>query len=147
MKNFTFDFVQVHHYSNIEMQANSLEEAIDKAYESILAGEIQPTDSNLELEDWEVEEKEEYVPMMQVVTAQTAQETSGYTTMQQVQEQNDMKNYIDSTAQFEQIDLLTQMAKLINTIEECSRKVAELEQLELVKQTLPNGYVPMARTR
>ena len=85
--------------------------------------------------------------MMQVVTAQTAQETSGYTTMQQVQEQNDMKNYIDSTAQFEQIDLLTQMAKLINTIEECSRKVAELEQLELVKQTLPNGYVPMARTR
>lgn len=145
MKNFTFDLVQVLQYNKVEIQAYSLEEAIDKVYELIESGEIEANDSSIDLENWEMKEST-YVPMSEIqIPAETP--VTSYVTMQQVQQEINMQESLSSLAQFEEIDLLTQMAKLINTIEECSRKVAELEQLDLARQALPNGYVPMTRAR
>ena len=61
MKKFSFTFVHVTNYDNVLIQAENLEEALDKANDLIESGNAIPTNSILELTDYN--EITSYVPM------------------------------------------------------------------------------------
>ena len=134
MNKYTFDLRLISVYNNVEVLADDRDEALSLALEQIDNGEIDLDDKAVEIYD---ESEEEIEPQQ-----------TGYTPMSALAPQQELASgYVPMVAVSNQdSDLMTQIATLLKTIEDCAAKVEELKANQK-PEVLANGYRPLTSNK